>query len=139
MAKREKASQSAWEDLVDELGGQITFHRKPGERNPHGRDFASLRANLDKGFKIDMWDSDMLLVAPKDLSNEDRKAIQMIWKKNGLDLYGMDFMYLGSGNANKYFNAVKIGYYSSLQGKDQEARSKAIVATFEYMKDLLDL
>ena len=139
LKKREKASQGAWEDLIDELGGTITFHRKPGDHNPHGSDRTSIAAKLPHGFKISMWRSDVVLEAPKDLPNEDRKAIQMIWKKNGLNLYGMDFMYLGNGDANKYFNGISIGYYSSLQGEEKEARTKAIIATFDYMKDLLDL
>lgn len=139
LKKREKASQGAWEDLIDELGGTITSHRKPGDHNPYGSDRASIAAKLPHGFKISMWRSDVVLEAPKDLPNEDRKAIQMIWKKNGLNLYGMNFMYLGNGDANKYFNGISIGYYSSLQGDEKEARTKAIIATFDYMKDLLDL
>lgn len=139
LAKREKAAQSAWEDLIAELGGHITLHHKPGERNPYGGSSAALYATLPKGFKIDMWRSDILLVSPKDLPNEDRKAIQMIWKKHGLNLYGTDLVYLGSGDANKYFNSVVIGYYSSLQGDEEEARTKAIIATYDYMNDLVNL
>ena len=138
LAKRERASTSAWEDLIEKMSGQITHHQKPGERSISGRS-PSIYAKLPEGFKIDMWRSDVLLTAPKDIAHEDRKAIQVIWKKHGLNLYGTDFMYLGEGDANKYFNAINIGYYSSLTGDEAEARAKAILASYEYMKDLLNL
>jgi len=138
LKKREKESQGAWEDLIGKMGGHITWHRKPGERNPYGRDAAGINAKLPDGFKISMWQSDVVLESPKDIKNEDRKAIQMIWKKKGLNLYGMDFMYLGNGDANRYFNAISIGYYSSLTGDEAAARTEAILSTFEYMKDLLN-
>ncbi len=130
--KRELASSDAWESLVSKLKGKMRWHKKPtsGYDSKPG-----VGADLPGGYGLSMFRSDVMLDIPKSVNKTHREAIKQIWKKHGERLYDTDFRTMDGGSTDS-FNALNVGYYSSLDGKDGVNLTKAIIETYKYLKSL---
>lgn len=133
--KFEQAAAPKWEDLVKKMGGTITWHKKPG-RHPAitSADRAGITATFPGGYKLYMFDYDLILQAPKGFGPEHRAHIQEIFKKHNHPLYAGSFRRMG--NESDDLNGFTVGSYSSLGKKDGDELMKAIIEAYKHLKSI---
>ncbi len=135
MHAKQKASSSKWEALVKKLKGKVRFHRESDGLRSHEKPL--ITADIPGGFSIGEWRHTQLLEFETPISkDEHRNNIVRIWKKHGILRYPTDF-YSMDGCPVTSFNAVVIGYYSSLEGEEGDAVVKATIETYKYISAVI--
>lgn len=126
-----------WERLAKRLKGKVTSNRSKARQ--WGDTSSSIQMTFPGGRISSQRDGVELHIAEDvpNLSYVERAAICAIFKEQKIDLYSVDFVtYCGNGRpyGDGSFNAIRIGYYNSLGGKNANRIVRAVLATVELFK-----